>query len=285
MKTVSGTLATLLATSNEFVMADLYTFTLVDGTIQRYADFDIDLTYSAVTWNAGGPVIERDRTRTVVGLEVDTLSVRVSPKDTDMIGSQTWLQAACSGRLDGAIVSLDRAFMSPGLPLSVAGTVSMFVGNVAQLTIDRGTIDITVNSPMELLNIQMPRNVYQAGCRHALFDSGCGLAKASFAVSSSISGGASSTGFSTGLAQSAGFFNLGVVQLTSGAMSGVRRTVKSYAGGAIVLLNPLPMVPAAGTSFTIWPGCDKKKATCSSKFSNLANFGGLPYIPVPETAI
>jgi len=29
----------------------------------------------------------------------------------------------------------------------------------------------------------------------------------------------------------------------------------------------------------IYPGCDRVRATCESKFDNLDNFGGFPWIP------
>lgn len=284
MKTVSAALATLLATDNRFTIADCYTITLADSTVLNYTTYDLPLAYGINDWAAGGPVFTRDRIRSVIGLEVDTLTVYISPKDSDSIGAQTWLQAVCSGRLDGAIVELDRAFISGG-PDTVVGTVSLFVGNVAQLHINRSVIEMTVNSPLEFLNVQMPRNPYQAGCSHTLFDGGCALSRAGLGVAGTVVGSASLTGFDAGLIQPDGWFDLGVLQFSSGSLTGTKRTVKRQQTGAVALLNPLPMVPAVGDNFTIWPGCDKTKATCQSKFNNLANFRGFPFVPVPETAL
>jgi uncharacterized phage protein (TIGR02218 family) len=39
----------------------------------------------------------------------------------------------------------------------------------------------------------------------------------------------------------------------------------------------LPLIP--GQTFTITAGCDKRVATCRSKFSNVANFRGFPHMP------
>jgi hypothetical protein len=44
-------------------------------------------------------------------------------------------------------------------------------------------------------------------------------------------------------------------------------------------------MPNTGDTFTAYPGCDKTQNTCTSKFNNLVNFGGFPYVPVPEAAI
>ncbi|MCU0624551.1 MAG: phage BR0599 family protein, partial [Gemmatimonadaceae bacterium] len=80
-------------------------------------------------------------------------------------------------------------------------------------------------------------------------------------------------------------FDLGIVRFTSGALSGVSRVVRSHvqSGGVLRLVAPLPAAPAPGDGIAVTPGCDKRQATCSSKFSNLARFRGYPYIPVPET--
>jgi hypothetical protein len=40
---------------------------------------------------------------------------------------------------------------------------------------------------------------------------------------------------------------------------------------------------ASGATFTVRAGCDKTQGTCTTKFSNLARFRGMPYIPVAET--
>lgn len=283
MKTASGPLVTLLNSGAEFFMADLYTLTLKNGTVIRHTSFDANLSWNSNTWLSGGPVIERGNTRTVIGLEVDTLNLKIGPKDTDLIGGQSWFAAASAGVLDGAQIKLDRAFIET-LP-TVTGILNMFTGAIGQLMLDRMTIDITCNSLVELLNIKLPRNLYQAGCQHTLFDVGCALSASAYAVAGSVSSAPTRTSFATGLAAAAGYYDLGTVQFTSGTLSGTKRTVKSWASGVITLLNPLPVAPAVSTTFTIWPGCDRTKSTCeSAKFNNVVNFKGFPFIPVPETS-
>lgn len=284
MKSASAPLIALLGSGRPFMMADCYTFTLAGGTVLRYTSFDITLSYGGTTWSAAGPVVERGNTRTVIGLEVDTLDLKVSPRDTDFIGAQTWFQAACSGTLDGAKITLQRAFLEA--PPTVVGLVTMFVGHVGPVTIDRMTVDMTCNSPLDLLDTKLPRNLYQAGCLHTLFDTGCGLSPAAFAVTGAVGGAPTRTGFAATLGQAAGWFDLGSLQFTGGALAGTRRSIKRWDGGTFGLLNPLPIAPAIGDAFTAWPGCDRRKATCeSAKFSNVVNFKGYPFIPVPETAL
>ena len=52
-----------------------------------------------------------------------------------------------------------------------------------------------VLSALELLNIQMPRNVYQSVCLHTVYDGGCALVKATYTVTGSVASGASISGF------------------------------------------------------------------------------------------
>lgn len=285
MKTISTGLATLFASGNEFFMADCYTFSLTNGSVLRYTNFDVDVAYGLNTWTSGTPVFERNNIRTVIGLEVSTLEVTIAPMDTDMIGTQTWMQAVCSGVLDGAQVSLDRAFMPVG-STAVAGTVNLFVGTVAQLEIDRFAIKMTVNSPLDALSIQMPRNLYQAGCQHTLYDGGCSVVKATYTKTGAVGASPTQTSFPATITGAAsGTVSLGVLTFTSGALAGTKRTVKSWDGTTIKLLNPVPLAPTAGDAFSVTFGCDKTLNTCNTVFANQANFKGFPFVPVPETAI
>lgn len=81
------------------------------------------------------------------------------------------------------------------------------------------------------------------------------------------------------------YYDNGHILFTSGVNAGLTKAVKQYFQPQFVFNSPLPFVPSAGDTFIAYPGCDKTQATCTSKFNNLANFEGFPYIPSPETAI
>lgn len=281
MKSANAGLISLLGSGQGFKVADLYTFTLANGTVLRLTSFDLDLTYGGNTWLSTGPILERTRVENVMGLDVSTLTITITPRPSDTVAGLGWLAAAQGGVLDGATVVLDRAAIQT-LP-TVVGTWNAFSGRLAGMKINRAKLVVSVNSDTELLNIKMPRNLYQPGCLHTLYDFDCGLSRATFAVSGTVTA-ATATTVSCGLSQAAGYFDLGYIQFTSGALSGTRRTVKSYTPGSFTVLSPMLPAPSAGDTFTAYPGCDKKQSTCSGKFSNLANFRGTPYVPVPETA-
>lgn len=292
MKTHSPALIALLNGSAQFIMADLYTITLVTGTVLRYTSADIDITHAGATYSARGPLIQRGTVRTVLGLEVDKLDLTISPRliATDLtaahtLNGQPFIAAALSGALDGAMVTLHRAFLSSWSQPPV-GAVVMFHGQVSDVSGSRSSLSVDVKSALELLNTKLPRNLYQASCMHTLYDAGCAVNKAALTVNGTVTG-TNGTGqwLQSGLNQSLGWFDQGVLTFTSGANAGVQRTVKAFATGQFWFVLPLPSAPTVGDAFSVYPGCDKTQTTCSAKFSNLPRFRGFPYVPVPETAI
>lgn len=292
MKQASASLISLLAT-RQFFTADLYQFSLVGGGQLNYCGGDMDIDWNSITWSAGGgtgPYFDRQDTKAKchwkVGIEVDSLVFDVL-SGASLIDGTAFLQAVRQGIFDGAELTLYRAFM-PAYGNVAAGTVIMFAGRVAEIDLGSSVTTFTVNSHLELLNQSLPRNLYQSGCLNRLFDSGCGLNKAGFAVSGTVASGSTASLVNAVLAPVTGYFDLGVAAFTSGNNNGFSRTVKSYVNAgvsAFSLISPFPSVPAVGDTFLIYPGCDKQQSTCQNKFDNLANFRGFPYIPENGTAV
>ena len=288
MKSVSAPLLALLNSSQQYILADLYTITLIGGAVLHYAAFDADLTFSSVTYSSSGPGFKRSNSKTVIGVEVDTLDVEIYPNASTTINGIGMLAAAVAGAFDQATLKLDRAFitLSNGIP-TVVGTLNVFMGHYADLQVFRNGIKLRVNSMVSMLNIQMPRNMYQAQCLHTLYDNDCGVVRSAYAVNSTAGAGSTASSIACSLSQAAGYFTRGYLVFTSGALSGVKRTVKGWAPGLASVFNPLPAAPAVGDAFTIYPGCNRigLGGDCESKFSNLGRFRGCPYIPPPPSAI
>src|SRR5690242_2615040 len=103
MKAASPALIALLASSDQFIMADLYTIILVGGSVLRYSAAPTALTVDGRAFPLG-PKFERSKTKVVIGTQVDELEVQVYPEPTDLIGAAPFLEAAWQGQLDGAIL-------------------------------------------------------------------------------------------------------------------------------------------------------------------------------------
>lgn len=302
-ETSPGALQALLS-SRAFVFANLYTFAPVGGVPVYYSTADIDIPVQDTTWVHTGPYFDIKGASGAnghwkIGLDVDTWSIQLLPRlvdpvtgaaTPDELGGVPWLQAVKNGALDNAVVTVDRVYLSQwpqaGQLAVVTGAITIFKGLVADVSFGRSSVAVALKSYLSLLSGSMPPHVYQASCRHTLFDTGCTLLASSFSRTGTVSSAASQGVFSSAVAAppGSGTYALGRVTFTSGANAGQVRGVRSWAGGVFTLITPLPSPIAPGDAFTAVAGCDKTLATCTA-FSNTINFGGQPYIPDALTAV
>lgn len=299
MKQASSAALAILA-GGQYLKADLFDFTLQNGLAYHFTSFDVALSaavYPSSTVNTylTGLTIARGSLSTKTGVEVQELELTLTPQSDNpagqvLVGGYSLMQAARLGLFDGAAVVYSKLFMNrpaAGAALDTSPkAVSWFVGQVAEIEpVDRFSLVLRVACGFQYLNIQMPKNLYQAGCTHTVYDTGCTLSKATFTVSGTVGTVTSNSQFNTNLTKADHYFELGVLTFTSGANAGYSATVKSYlnASGALQVVFPFPKTVATGDAFTIYPGCDLLQSTCTSKFSNLAHFKATPYVPVPET--
>lgn len=286
-----GALLAFLNSTTQLMMADLYTFTTVGGTVYRFCGGDRVQSVNGRSFVLG-PKIERSTIRSVVGIEVDTLRVDLHAEPSVMLGALPMIQALAQGLMDNGTLGLERLFMDgSGAP---KGAVLLFMGRVGQITTTRGHATLEVVSHTELLDVMIPTGVYQPACRNTLYDLNCGASKASFGVSNTVSvaSGPTRQSFSSTFSGVAAInmrdCTLGTVTFSTGANAGITRTVKRQVAGtptAIEVVYPWPYPVAVGDAFTIYQGCDKTKTTCQGVFNNLGNFAGEPFIPLPETVV
>lgn len=272
-----------LQANNQFCLADLYTVTLVGGYVARYTSAETDLTVGGNVFKGQDIFITRNKVRTMIGVEVDTLDLEISAQRSHLLNGTPWLQALRAGAMDGATVKLERLF-TPSFGSDQMATFVEFLGKVADMEIGRTGARVRVNSWLDVLNIQMPRNMFQAGCLNTLYDGACALSKAAYAVNGTVTGGNTSS-ITTNLTQADDYFSLGTITFTSGVNNGVTRSIKKHASGALSFALPLVSAPVAGDTFTAYPGCDKTMSTCSAKFNNLNNLRGFPFVPAPESVL
>jgi uncharacterized phage protein (TIGR02218 family) len=313
-ETAPGATAALLA-GGSFVDVDCYTFRLagsfLGASVLLYSAGTIDVAVPGAYFSARGPLFDEAKAKAVAhwktGLDADQWQVVIAPRNVDVlteaawpdrIGTQSWLAAAQAGALDGAEVQVDRAF-APQWPaagagaLQPTGVVTIFYGRVGEVDVGRSAAVVTLYSHVKILANPLPRNLFQAGCVHTLFDQGCTLQAASFAMSGTVASlGTAANMFNSALSAPAGSgtYALGRVVMNSGVSAGFARTVRDWTApaggnpGRFSLISPFPFGLAAGDAFTAYPGCDKQYGTCA-RFQNQTNFGGCLSIPVPETAV
>ena len=205
-ETSPGATASLLL-GGSFVDVDCYTFKLAGsflGVSQLlYSAGPIDVSLPGAYFSAQGPLFDQGKAKAVAhwktGLDADQWQVVIAPRNVDLrtgaawpdrMGSQSWLAAAQAGALDGAEVQVDRAFApqwpAAGAPaLAPTGVVTIFYGRVGEVDVGRSAAVVTIYSHLKIPN-PLPRNLFKASCVHTLFDQGCTLQAANFAVSGTV---------------------------------------------------------------------------------------------------
>lgn len=285
MRQASPQLIALLD-ADQFIMADLYTITTIQGIEYRYTSYDVNLTIQGKEFRADGPVISRDGISLSLGIEVDNLSITIETNESTKFGDVPVAQAFHNGILDGARFKLERIFMDMHTPTDTsAGTLVLFEGRIVEPELDRYEINASVVSDVDNLKLQMPRNLYTPGCLNTLFDSACGLLSADFAINTTIGANSTPNRILCELSQPQGWFTQGVVEFLEGANIGIKRTVRLHEAGSLLLTLPLLDMPEIGEAIRVYPGCDKRLDTCTNRFNNRARFRGAPFVPVPETSI
>ena len=140
--------------------------------------------------------------------------------------------------------------------------------------------ELTCESLFTALRRPGLRRPYQRSCPHLLYSAPCGVSdiayKETVAVTGVLGPVVSADEFAL---QADGYYAGGYVRWERAPGLYERRAIRGQTGGSITMLYPLEGLEI-GASIDVYPGCDHSLATCNSKFSNLANFGGFPFIPI-----
>ena len=275
-------------------VAELFTVTLLSGTVHRWTSYDRSLTVGANTWLAaidGAPLVSRNRFGVKNTVEVPELELRLGCTDA-LLGN---LKAQIhNGLFDGATVEMDRVYM-PASGDTRYGFIVLFAGRLSGVTIDAEGITVTSKGHNVLMNQQAPKNLYQTNCLHTFCDAGCTLLAANYTFANRVcSPGSSARGLAWTVP--AGFtasqFTLGKVTMTSGTANGQVRTVALAAGVSMVFTYPLYDTPAPGDTFSILMGCDRQLASCQTRkqangtsVDNSQHYRGFPFVPQAELAV
>ena len=293
-KTLTPALQTYLsgfATSADRVLkfADLFTVTLQGGSVPNIAtgqvltwtDYTDPVVWNGATYAANSVLVSGLKYKANVGVNADSQEITFAARNIDTIGGIPFLAATANGLLDGAEIQRERAFFAlaatpPYVPI---GTILLFKGRVTKIgSIGRTQATATVESDLTLLKQQMPRNFFSPSCVWQLYGPGCQAAVQSFPGAV----GAGSTAALINWGGASANFAQGKLVFTSGANTGVTVSVKAATSSALIPVYPLPSAPSPGDAFNAVWGCDHTKATCASRFNNLANFRGFPGVPPPQ---
>jgi uncharacterized phage protein (TIGR02218 family) len=128
------------------------------------------------------------------------------------------------------------------------------------------------------------RPLFQRSCRYGVYNGGCKLNINTFKAAGTVTAMSADgrTVTCTGAnAQPDGYYTAGVIIFSDGTM----RYISSHVGNTLTLIRSSDTLnsqfAASGpVAVFIAPGCTQQTDICGSRFGNVLNFGGFPYIPL-----
>ncbi len=252
-----------------------------DGVALGFTDHDRTLTFDGTVFEPeSGFAASEIRAGSDLAVDAqDATGVLTSDRitETDIL----------DGRWDNAAVELWRVNWA-----DTSQRVLLRRGAVGQIRRGRMAFVAEFRSLAHVLGQTVGRT-FQSGCDARLGDARCGidLENGIYKGTGLVTDVLRDRAFmATGLSGfDAGWFSSGTLTWTSGANAGRVTEVLSHGlADAIATMTLLeaPVLPIAeGDSFIARAGCDKRIATCSAKFANVANFRGFPNIPGQDAVL
>ncbi|MBB4211002.1 putative phage protein (TIGR02218 family) [Rhodothalassium salexigens DSM 2132] len=180
------------------------------------------------------------------------------------------------GRFEDATVALFLVdWSAPDL-----GQVPLFVGSIGDVVNAQGRFQAELRSVAQALENPVGE-AYSPECRADLGDKRCTIALRAWTVQGRVAsaGGGGRDWFTWETPRPAGWADAGRVRFWTGANAGLAMDVATQAGARVELFMALPHAIAAGDRFEIQAGCDKRLVTCRTRFDNVENFRGEPFVP------
>ena len=230
----------------------------------RYTSGDVAVVYNGETYTPA--TINRKSTVFDQKLEVNTLVVQFSSV-TDPA-----LEFIAVTPTDLVWISVHKLHRD----MLVEETTNVFIGQIKSMSFQGSDVQAKCVGFEHFLNQVVPRYRYGPGCQHTLFDSRCALSSSGYAVTIQLDTVSedgmtlTSTGFGEYPDE---YFTLGYFEF------GNYSRMFTYHIEDTVELRYFILGLSAGDIITAYPGCDKTRSTCVSKFNNLAYNLSFPDIP------
>lgn len=293
MKPIPNEFLNFLIGSHQLLVGELYTFQLQDGSQMNYTNLDFDLVYNGVVFTANSIRFDGMKFKLQVGIQVDEQMIKAAAYNTDtFFGGGNFFSTLQNGILDGAIFIRQRAFwqINDGrayvdYQAPPKGVITIFTGLVSEISkIGRSSAEIKVKSPLKFLDIELPRNTFQASCNWTLYSPGCTLNRADFTTSYTVIDSSPLLIAVDNIPDDFGAdgnpnYQQGRLKFTSGVLNGLQTLISTNSTTAFQLQYPLNVQPDIGDTFDASLGCTKTTDACNNKFGNLNNFRGFPFVP------
>jgi uncharacterized phage protein (TIGR02218 family) len=243
---------------------ELYKFDRNDVSFWTYTSADTTQYYEGRTYTA--IPIQRSKIEQTQDLEQASVTIRM-PTSTDFLDQY-------AGGAPADIINLTiYRFHYGDTDYSVA-----WIGRVMNVGFSGFEAEVYCESILTSLQRPMNRRRYQISCPHVLYGTACGVTKASYEVEAELTVISGTTLYSpTFWTYDDNYFTGGTVSYTSGGIT-VPRAILEHNDNFIVV-NLTLTGAEVGSTVKAYPGCKHNIYDCNTKFSNILNYGGQPFIP------
>lgn len=157
--------------------------------------------------------------------------------------------------------------------IDTSTTERIAIVRVSGVSIRGSSARVLCKSKRSMLERLGPRDRFVDGCRHSLYGVGCGVDPSSVQDSGTVTATSGGDILEAGLVSALGHLVGGYA-----TCAGQTRLIIANAGdGTCKVDRPWRNIgDLVGETLVCVPGCNRNTTDCDTKFSNLANFGGLP---------
>lgn len=267
LRTIPGALAARLA--GETTLCRIWRVTRRDGLVFGFTDHDRDLVVGGRTYYA---VNATDASQFGGSADLSSDAGEVS-----VAAAQTIVERDVEAGLWN-LATVDVELVDYAAP--DAGVVRLHSGELGRVSMSGGRVVVELRGFKHRLGKTIGATV-QATCDADLGDARCKVALAPFTVTGSVTAVTDAQQFADSTrAEATAYFDGGELTWTSGQNAGRAMEVKRFtAGGAFVLFLPMAYPISVGDAYSLTPGCNKTLADCASKYNNVVNFRGFPFVP------
>ena len=156
MKAASNVIRSCLA-SESTATCDLYTLTLANGAVYRFASYSSDVVFGGITYDHKKFIFRRQQVKLSGAPSVDTLGVSIYCQADDTIGGVPFMQACHDGALDQSTLLLSRAYFHND---ECVGVLDIFSGRCEVHSSGGLCVNLNVKSVLQGLAAPVPVRMF-----------------------------------------------------------------------------------------------------------------------------